>query len=83
MTQQQTTTPKIREEMEMSLSQLNDVDGLIGETLQQEKCSGDYISSDDEMDEEVKTRQMFKRKKNRSKNDNLSSKLYNMKKSGI
>jgi len=67
-----------REEMEINLQQLNEVDNLIGETVKEERSCGDYMSSDDEMDEEVKMRQKFKRKQKRSKNDALSSKLYNM-----
>jgi len=70
-----------REEVEMNLQELNEVDNLIGETVKEERSCGDYMSSDDEMDEEVKTRKKFKRKQKRSKNDTLSSKLYNMSKS--
>jgi hypothetical protein len=78
MSHQQTSSPQIRKETEMKLQALNDVDGLIGDRVQEEMCSGDYLSSDDEMDETVKTRQRFKRKQQRSKNDNLSSKLYSL-----
>jgi hypothetical protein len=83
MTHQLSESPRIREETEMKLQSLNDVDHLLGRTVAEEMRSGDYLSSDDEMDEEEKTRQKFKRKQQRSKNDDLSSKLFSLSKGGL
>jgi hypothetical protein len=80
VTHQMAESPQIREETEMKLQSLNDVDRLLGQTVEAEMRSGGYISSDDEMDEDVKTHQKFKRKQHRSKNDALSSKLFSLSK---